>query len=78
MLFPLARIGDKITISDLDILTQRVYKNRAEPSTSEQQIKENYQNFIAFLDDLMKDDAEWKKLRGDEFKIVENNPITNT
>lgn len=68
MLFPLARIGDKITVGDLNILAKRVYKNRADENTTEEQIKEKYQEFIAYLDDLMKEDTEWVKLRGEEFK----------
>lgn len=71
MLFPLAKIGRNITVGDLDILAQRVYKNRADENVTEEQIKEKYQEFIAFLDKLMQDDDEWKKLRGDEFKPAE-------
>lgn len=75
MLFPLARIGDSITVGDLDILAKRVYKNRADISTTEEQIKQSYQEFIAFLDGLMQDDAEWKRLRGNEFnpKVISDN-----
>jgi hypothetical protein len=78
MLFPLARIGDKITVGDLDILAKRVYKNRADESVTEQQIKDKYQEFISFIDALMKDNAEWVKLRGDEFKPTENHPLSDT
>ncbi len=67
MLFPLAKIGDRITVGDLDILTKRVYKNRADKNISEEQIKEKYKEFIAFLDKLMQDEPEWKQLRGTEF-----------
>jgi len=48
MLFPLARIGDKITVGDLDILAKRVYKNRKDEAVTETQIKEKYKEFIAF------------------------------
>jgi hypothetical protein len=68
MLFPLARIDDKITVGDLDILARRVYKNRADKNTTEEQIKQKYQEFIVFLDTLMKDEEDWIKLRGSEFK----------
>ncbi|ASF47419.1 HD domain-containing protein [Methylovulum psychrotolerans] len=71
MLFPLARIGDNITVGNLDILAKRVYKNRANKDTSEKQIKEKYQEFIAFLDKLMQDEPEWVKLRGTEFAPAE-------
>jgi len=67
MLFPLARINDRITVGDLDILAKRVYKNRANKNSSEEQIKKKYQEFIAFLDKLMEDEQEWKRLRGTEF-----------
>jgi hypothetical protein len=67
MLFPLARIGDKITEGDINILAKRVYKNRADEKATEDQIKQKYQEFIAFLDNLMKDEEEWIKLRGSEF-----------
>ncbi len=67
MLFPLARIDDKITVGNLDILAKRVYKNRADNNATEDQIKQKYQEFIAFLDNLMKDEEDWKKLRGNEF-----------
>jgi len=67
MLFPLARIDEKITVGDLDILAKRVYKNCADKNATEEQIKQKYQEFIAFLDNLMKDDEEWINLRGSEF-----------
>lgn len=67
MLFPLARIRDKITVGDLDILAKRIYLNRADKNTTEEQIKQKYQEFIAFLDNLMKDNEKWKELRGNEF-----------
>jgi hypothetical protein len=51
----------------LNILAKRVYKNRADENITEQQIKDKYQEFIVFLDDLMKDEPEWIQLRGDEF-----------
>ncbi len=69
MLFPLARIGDKITIGDLDILAKRVYKNRANEKTTMEDIKIAYQKFIQMLDVLMKDEPEWVKLRGSEFSL---------
>jgi len=67
MLFPLARIGDNIAVGDLDILAKRVYKNRADEQTTVEDIKMAYQKFIQMLDDLMKDELEWKELRGNEF-----------
>jgi hypothetical protein len=67
MLFPLARIGDKITVGDLDILAKRVYKNRADNNATKEQIEQKYQEFIAFLDNLMKDEEDRIKLRGSEF-----------
>jgi len=67
ILFPLARIGGKITVGDLDILAKRVYKNRVDKHTSKEQIKQKYQEFIAFLDSLMKNEEDWIKLRGSEF-----------
>jgi len=75
MLFPLARINEingdenkyKITVGDLNILSKRVYKNRADETVTEDQIKQKYQEFIDFLDNLMKDEEDWIKLRGSEF-----------
>lgn len=74
MLFPLARIGDNITVGDLGILAKRVCKNQTEKTTVEvedmemvENIKIAYQRFIQMLDDLMKDEPEWIKLRGNEF-----------
>jgi len=67
MLFPLAKISGKITVGDLDKLVDFVYKNRADEKVTEEQIRQKYQEFIAFLDDLMKDDEKWKQLRGSEF-----------
>jgi hypothetical protein len=69
MLFPLARIGEKITVGDLDILAKRVYKNRANEKTTEEEIKMAYQKFIQMLDNLMKNEPEWVKLRGSEFSL---------
>lgn len=71
MLFPLARIGDKITMGNLEILVKRVYLNRKNREATETQIKEKYQEFIAFLDKLMQDEPGWKEKRGDEFKPAE-------
>jgi len=48
-------------------LAERVYENRADKNTTEEQIKQKYQDFIAFLDSQMKDDEEWRQLRGSEF-----------
>jgi hypothetical protein len=74
MLFPLARIGEKITVGDLDILAKRVYKNRADEKVTEEQIKQKYQEFITFLDTLMKDEEDWIKLRGSDSTLSQ--PIT--
>jgi hypothetical protein len=67
MLFPLARIKEKITVGDLDKLVDFVYKNRADEKVTEEQIKQKYREFIAFLDNLMKDEENWIKLRVSEF-----------
>ncbi|MDD5216199.1 MAG: ATP-binding protein, partial [Methylococcales bacterium] len=67
MLFPLARIGNKITVGKLEILAERVYKNRADEKTTPEEIKMAYQKFIQMLDNLMADNAEWVEKRGNEF-----------
>ncbi|MEQ1638328.1 MAG: hypothetical protein ABL903_16735 [Methylococcales bacterium] len=66
MLFPLAKIDDKLTVGDLDKLAQCVYLNRKDIAITEEQIKDKYREFISFLDKLMEEDAKWNTLRGDE------------
>lgn len=72
MLFPLANINGRITVGDIDILAQRVHLNRANKEATVEQIKEKYQHFIAYLDDLMKEDDKWCELRGDEYGKYKN------
>jgi len=67
MLFPLARIDEKITVGDPKILAERVHKNLKNPLVTEAEVSKKYQEFIGFLDKLMQNDPEWVERRGSEF-----------
>ena len=72
MLFPFARIGKKMTVGNLDTLTKQVYENRKDKNVTKAKIKQQYQEFIRFLDALMQNEVDWKELRGDEFSLTVN------
>lgn len=68
MLFPLRNMNNRITVGDFEKLCEWVFKNKADPSTTLESIRDTYKEFIAWIDeDVMKDDVKWKEMRGSEF-----------
>ncbi len=68
MIFPLAKINNKITIGHLNNLVDKVYEQRLDKNTTKEIIKDNYQKFIIYIDELMKSENTWVELRGSEFQ----------
>jgi len=55
-------------VNGFEKLCEWVFKNKADPSTTLESIRDTYKEFIAWIDeDVMKDDVKWKEMRGSEF-----------
>ena len=71
MLFPLLVKNDLLTVGNFERLCEWVFDNRCDNSTTLESIQNSYKKFIAWIDEeVMKDDAEWKEMRGSEFGRV--------
>lgn len=71
MLFPLLIKNDRLTVSNFEKLCGWVFDNRYDASITLESIQNSYKKFIAWIDEeVMKDDAKWKEMRGSEFGRV--------